>query len=349
MATARPTTFQVSDIIGWFKRRELVINPDFQRHSVWTAKARTFLIDTILNELPMPKIYLRTKVDPKTQESIREVVDGQQRIRAIVDFAEGKLQLGDRSDNFKGKVYETLDDADKDRFLAYLVTAEQFLNATDDDVIDIFARLNSYTVALNAAELRHADFQTEFKFTVRKSAQEWRAFIEKYGIFTMKQRFRMSDDALFAELYGVILDGVTDGGEPKIRKLYERQDDVRFSAEVKAQAKAKLDEALRFLDVSLGDAMNGGFAKHYHVLMMVAAYLHHRYGIPKGNLDSMPARSELASIEEILERLNDIERALEKGSPLGPHKDFVAACSSSTHRITSRKTRFLEFARIFGR
>lgn len=348
MATARPTTFQISDIIGWFRKRELIINPDFQRRSVWTSKAKTFLIDTILNELPIPKIYIRTKVDQKTQDSVREVVDGQQRIRAIVDFADNKFQLGDRSKKFKGKTYETLDDEDKENFLSYSVTAEQFLNATDDDVIDIFARLNSYTVALNAAEKRNAEFQTDFKFAVRESAQEWRGVIEKYNIFSTRQRFRMQDDAFFAELYGVLLEGVTDGGETRIKKLYDKQKDSVFTQEVKAQTKQKLDDCLRFVDRLIGDAIRGEFSKHYHLLMLVAAYAHHKYGIPKGGLAELPPRNEIASAEDILVRLTELEKALETDIPSGSYRDFIMASSSSTHRIASRKVRFQQFVRAMS-
>jgi len=60
MATARPSTLQVSDLVQWFRKGELVINEMFQRHSIWTAAAKTYLIDTMLNELPIPKIYIRT-------------------------------------------------------------------------------------------------------------------------------------------------------------------------------------------------------------------------------------------------------------------------------------------------
>jgi archaellum biogenesis ATPase FlaH len=48
MATAKSISLQVSDIVRWFKDGELVINEIFQRHSVWTTAAKTYLIDTLL-------------------------------------------------------------------------------------------------------------------------------------------------------------------------------------------------------------------------------------------------------------------------------------------------------------
>ena len=110
MAKSKPLTLQVSDIIQWYRKKELVINETFQRYSVWTPQAKTFLIDTILHELPVPKLYLRTILDPKHQTSVREVVDGQQRIRAIVDFADNKFRLLKRSEEFRGLNYDDLND-----------------------------------------------------------------------------------------------------------------------------------------------------------------------------------------------------------------------------------------------
>jgi len=57
MAISKLLTLQISDIVGWFRRNELVVNETFQRRAIWTAAAKTYLVDTILHELPIPKIY----------------------------------------------------------------------------------------------------------------------------------------------------------------------------------------------------------------------------------------------------------------------------------------------------
>jgi hypothetical protein len=348
MATAKSISLQVSDIIRWFKDGELVINEVFQRHSVWTTAAKTYLIDTILNELPIPKIYLRTKIDPKKQSSLREVVDGQQRVRALVEFGADKLNLTSRSELFAGNKYSDLDPEVQKRFLGYTISVEQLLNASDDDVIDIFARLNSYTVALNAAEKRHAQFQTEFKFAVRKAASDWRGFWEKHGIFTTKQRFRMADDAFTAELFQLFIDGVVDGGAAKLNQLYRNQDDDTFTEAVHKRVRERVDSALRFFDSEIPEAISGAFAKHYQLLMLVAAYAFHKYGIPKGDLPRLPDRGKVAPSERIIDKLAKIESALDLERPPQRYAAFVKASSSSTQRIASRKVRFLEFVKALG-
>ena len=94
-------------------------------------------------------MYFRSKIDAVTQSSVREVVDGQQRLLAIFEFADDKLRLTKRAGEFAGMRYSDLDEDAKNQFLAYTFVAEQLINASDDEVLEVFARTNTYTVALN--------------------------------------------------------------------------------------------------------------------------------------------------------------------------------------------------------
>jgi uncharacterized protein with ParB-like and HNH nuclease domain len=58
-------------------------NPDFQRPPVWSRGQKQLLIDTILQGYDIPKLYWRkTSNRPERYD----VVDGQQRLRAIFEF-----------------------------------------------------------------------------------------------------------------------------------------------------------------------------------------------------------------------------------------------------------------------
>ena len=347
MATSKLLSLQVSDIIKWFRESTLIINDTFQRHSVWTVAGKTFLIDTILNELPIPKIYLRVKINPKTQESIREIVDGQQRIRTFIEFADDKLKLTSRSEKFSGLTYSSLEPEDQEKFLGYTLGVEQLLNAADDDVIDIFKRLNSYTVPLNEAEKRHAKYQTDFKWAVRKAAQDWKGFWEKFGIFSIKERFRMQDDVLMAEIFGIFLEGVRDGGARNIDALYKRQDEDTFTKSIHKSIRDKIDATLSFFDEKIGQALSNEFSKPFHILILVAAYANNRWGIPQGQLESIK-RHKLASPDKIMDGLSTLENILSQGNPPKKYQKFYKACKGSTHRIASRKARFEEIIKVFS-
>ncbi|HEM5197160.1 TPA: DUF262 domain-containing protein, partial [Streptococcus suis] len=77
---------QINDIIEWYEKGELDYSPKYQRNSVWTQNAKSYLIDTIIRGLPIPPIFLRQKIDVGLRKTTREVIDGQQRLRAIIDY-----------------------------------------------------------------------------------------------------------------------------------------------------------------------------------------------------------------------------------------------------------------------
>ena len=66
----KKTFFTVSNFISWQKAKSLVLTPKFQRRSVWKIGAKSFLIDTIVRNFPIPIIFLRDRrTDSNTLES----------------------------------------------------------------------------------------------------------------------------------------------------------------------------------------------------------------------------------------------------------------------------------------
>ena len=216
-----PQTYTISDIIEWHSKGQLVLDPEFQRGSVWTPTAKVFLIDTILNDLPLPQIFLRTKVNPTSQITIREVVDGQQRLRTILEFASGKLRLSYKAQSFKGKYYKDLELSDQESFLAYRIPVVQLLNATDADVLEVFARLNSYSVKVTPAELRHAEYSEPVKWAIYHATRDWSSLWSDYGIVSVRDSVRLKNTSVIAELFMILDEGFNDGGETRINSYYK--------------------------------------------------------------------------------------------------------------------------------
>lgn len=331
--------FRLHDFIAWNEAGELILNPAFQRRSVWQPQAKVLLIDTILRRMPVPKIYMRTQINARTKRSVREIVDGQQRLRAILEFANDDLVLTRRAGEFAGLRYSSLDEDLQQEFLAYPLAVDQLLNATDTDVLDVFARLNSYTVSLNAAEKRHAKYQGDFKWAVHNAAKGWRVLWEDFRIVTGRDRLRMGDDSLMAEMYGVLLQGVTDGGATQIDRLYRKYDE-EFPEE--EETRQRLDRVLGYLTDRLGDGVrNTPLRRGPQFLMLFAAIAHALEGIPDGLVRDMPQgplRSlDLGTCRGGLAQLAD---ALEEEDPPAAYEDFVAASKGSTQRIATRAVRF---------
>src|ERR1700722_7926701 len=76
-------------------RGRINTNPDFQRPAVWSRAQKQLLIDTILRDYDVPKLYWR-KIGVKPDQY--DVVDGQQRLRAIWEFFDGAFSLPKNTD-----------------------------------------------------------------------------------------------------------------------------------------------------------------------------------------------------------------------------------------------------------
>ncbi len=149
-------------------------------------------------------------------------MDGQQRLRAIIEFAADKFVLSKVAKEFQGKKYSTLEPELQGIFLGYPIAVGQLINAPDKDVFEVFARLNSYNVQANEPEKRHAKYQGEFKWAVHEMVTKWTVLWDTYKIVSTRDRVRMLADSLMAEMFSIVLDGVGDGGQPKIDKVYTK-------------------------------------------------------------------------------------------------------------------------------
>ena len=59
------TTYRVADFLSWQRGSNLNLRPPFQRGSVWSAKAKSFFIDTVVRGFPVPLLFIQDKTDPR--------------------------------------------------------------------------------------------------------------------------------------------------------------------------------------------------------------------------------------------------------------------------------------------
>lgn len=151
------------------------IRPKWQRRDIWSDKKKAALIESIFFNLPLPLFYLAQanhKVEGE-EISYREVVDGQQRMRAIRDFYEGKLVMPEDSviKVLQGKTYPELTPKRKNFFKQFkLSTATIPLNAQVSKY-ELFRRLNQNPTTLSDQELRNAAFHGRYLDLLVEKAQ----------------------------------------------------------------------------------------------------------------------------------------------------------------------------------
>ncbi len=224
MENHKPKTASINDFREWDDRGELVLSPEFQRREVWSTKAKSYLIDTILNGFPIPAVYLRQKIDLNIKKTIREVVDGQQRIKAILEYLDNKFMVMKvHNKKYGGLKFNELPKDIKERILDYDLLVDVLVGADDTDTLEVFERINSYTITLNPQEKLNAEFSGEFKQTVFKLGREHLEFWRKNGILTNYNIMRMKEAELATDLVIAMIDGIQD--RKKIKSYYKDYDD----------------------------------------------------------------------------------------------------------------------------
>lgn len=143
------------------RKDKIVLDPEYQRSNVWKPKKQLLLIDSILRGWEIGQILLNATSQEREGggfEPLYEVIDGQQRLRAIYKFLDGKLAFHQftkgtnnvgvyrilREDyDLRGKKW-TADDFPqkvKTKFYTHNITVKVYLNKKEPEVAKIFARV----------------------------------------------------------------------------------------------------------------------------------------------------------------------------------------------------------------
>lgn len=137
------------------RKSQINTNPDYQRPSVWTKSQKQLLIDTILRDYDIPKIYLH-----KRDNNTFDVIDGQQRIRTIWSFYNNEFALAKDADDVNGcvianKKYSELPIEITTIIDSYTLDFVILDNPNEDEIREMFLRLQNGT-SLKAQEKRNA-------------------------------------------------------------------------------------------------------------------------------------------------------------------------------------------------
>jgi hypothetical protein len=214
--------------IGWFKDRyleeTLEIRPPYQRRPVWTVRQKSNLIESILLGLPVPEIYIHSTTSDEG-ETEYAVVDGQQRVRAILQFLGLDRDENEQDSNgfsleelreesrWKGLTFADLTVDEKKKFYGHKLAVRFLEDSTEPEVRDLFRRLNTYLTKLNDQELRNATYSGPLVDLVNKLAND--DYWAENGIVSAAMIRRMKDMEFVSELIIGTLDG-PQGGAGKI-------------------------------------------------------------------------------------------------------------------------------------
>ena len=342
-----PNNYGVLELIQMLERRELIVNNDYQRGSgLWPDGASSYFIDTILESYPFPKIYMAEYLDRPQRKIRKEIVDGQQRITTINRFYNNTLRIiGDS--RYSGMRFDDLDDDAKDRFLSYSVGVDVIRNASSSEILQMFRRMNAYTLPLNEAERRHSSFQGKFKWFINHLSDEFDDFFTLFGVFTRRQIVRMADSELISDCILAMERGVISTSSSNLKDLYDRYD---LDFPQLDEYRSKLEAAVEFIVTNLEPLRNTYLMKPYAVHSLITALIHCRFGIPHIS-DSLQVNSlGVFSLDphQACDSLVELARAHEAKEIEGVHGNYVWGASGGTNRYPRRLARVIAILRALG-
>lgn len=162
--------FQETKSLKWVykEKKSIDFSPPYQRRgNLWTKEQKQLLIDSIFNGFDIPKFYFQFM--PSNEYSYA-IIDGKQRIEAIIGFINDEFPMSPRfrfidqnvSEQFAsiaGKYYseiDTIEPALLARFWQFQINIV-FIDSSEPDTInEMFVRLNS-GVTVSTTEKRNAN------------------------------------------------------------------------------------------------------------------------------------------------------------------------------------------------
>lgn len=336
--------YPVSDFLQWKEAVQLELTPKFQRRDVWPAKAKSYLIDSILRKMPIPPVFLRLRTLTDPPRTVREVVDGQQRLLCVLNYIAGDFAiLAVHNPEYGGMCYADLPKDAKEDILSYKFQVNTLENVTDAEVLRIFARLNTYTEKLKHQELLNAEFFGAFKQAVYDIALRYYPFWSGMKIFTDMQIARMAEAEFTSELVISMVGGIRNTKATQIRSYYRKfDDDFPRSREVSD----RFDRVINIISEAYGEALpKSPFRRVPYFYSLFLAVYDRQFGLPAAREDE----PQMALVEQRPQRnvrpailgrnLRALKAEMENPGAGTPIAAFVEAGAKATADPGKRRAR----------
>lgn len=276
------TKITISEFYERYQLQKYNFDPEYQRRGdVWSSEKQSFLIDSILKNYPMPPIFLHQVIDSTTGATKYNVIDGKQRLSAILKFISNEIELPTDYDvgafgdsRLNGKKFEDLDgdlQEFKMQFWRYILSVE-YIETGDIDVINnVFDRLNRNGEPLEPQELRKAKY---YNTELIKLVEKLTRVVDWSNLGKIKIN-RMQDAEFVSELIFFLLEQVPmDASKKEYMDEYYTKWANCLTEEKSAEIEGAFVETIQYLD-----ALNIDFEKykingvsHFYALFALARH-----------------------------------------------------------------------------
>ena len=217
-----PRQYTISNLELLNKRNALCI-PDVQRDLVWTKSQKQLLIDSLLKDFDIPKLYFRVREE--NDDTYYDIIDGQQRLNTIFEFLDDRFEMPSDADDYKkesikNKKWSEFSPELQIEFTGRALDVVLLTGYSDEEIDETFLRLQNGT-PLKAAEKRRA-IKGNMRYVISQLAEN--------DIFTKYCQFKNLHYA-YEDVAAKILRQIMEGKPSPVRaqdlmRMYENNSNI---------------------------------------------------------------------------------------------------------------------------
>ena len=211
------TKWKIKDLLELYEEKRIRLNPPYQRNEIWPNRAQKLLIDSLKRNYPLPNFFIHEREDGEY-----DMVDGQQRTRAIIGYYKG---------NFKDIDGAKFDDDNS--ILEYEIPIVLISSSEEiEDLREFYVRVNKTGLKLNRPELYKAEYYNTNFLNLVDELSQYSKFRD-LELFTERSSNRMKDREYIEELVAQIEFGITDK-KNSVDRLYKKDVDQEQIESIKS-------------------------------------------------------------------------------------------------------------------
>ena len=225
-------------------------------------------------------------------------------------------------------MFSELDSETKRQFLHYPIDFNEATDPSEEEVREVYARVNKYTVPLTKQELRRADFPGDFLNEAELLAAS--PFFDESGVFTVANRRRYADAEYTSELLSALIDGIQDK-RSRLDSFY--LDLQEWDPSVRSEIHNRFMSVLRSLrllfrdDIALRKTRFRQKADFYSMFLALDGFLTRGYDL--ADRDLFPLREDLRLLDYHIRPESEIEIC----------REYAVKCVSQANSAASRRWR----------
>lgn len=223
--------YNLNTLVSLISNETISLFPVYQRRFRWDKVRQSRLIESFLMNVPVPPIFLN-----EDEYGSYSVIDGKQRLSSIVEFFRGRLKLSGL------EIFQDINDLTIDDLPSTLrrvletrptLRAVIILRQSDPDIkFEVFRRLNTGGVRLNAQEVRNSVFPGPLNDLIMQLSEN-KQFHNILGIKTKSKSkvWQEMRDAEFVLRFFTFKDNWLDFSSGMKRSMDEFMDDFQNASE----------------------------------------------------------------------------------------------------------------------